>query len=77
MSKKKKSQEEIILSHLKRSPKSGITSMEAFRRYGITRLSGRIYDLKERGYKIVSVKETNKETGSTYARYILKGEVDV
>lgn len=45
-----KSQEAAILKHLE----SGrtITALEAFKLYGCLRLSGRIYDLKEQGYKI-------------------------
>lgn len=46
-----KSQNDIVLEHLKKY--RGITSFEAFSRYGITRLSGRIFDLRSRGYKIV------------------------
>ncbi len=31
---------------------NNITSLEAIEKFGITRLSGRIYDLKERGHMI-------------------------
>lgn len=34
--------------------RGSITSMEAFRKYGITRLSGRIYDLRAKGFNIVT-----------------------
>lgn len=43
---------ERILRHLQ--DYGQITTMEAFNEYGITRLSGRIYDLKADGYKISS-----------------------
>jgi hypothetical protein len=42
-------QNDIVLKHLKRKP---ITSLEAFKLYGITRLASRIHDLKEAGNKI-------------------------
>lgn len=35
-----------------------ITSLEAIRHIGCTRLSGRIFDLKKRGYKISSTMES-------------------
>jgi len=47
------SQNEIVLSHLQTH--KGITSMDAFQKYSITRLSGRIFDLREKGHNIVSV----------------------
>ena len=40
-------QKELIINHLKAN-KNGITSMEAIEKYGATRLSGIIYDLKHR-----------------------------
>lgn len=40
-------QKELIINHLKAN-KKGITSMEAIEKYGATRLSGIIYDLKHR-----------------------------
>lgn len=51
-----------------------ITSMEAFTELGITRLSGRIYDLKQDGHIIKSAMEehVNKAGEKTrYARYSL------
>ena len=56
-----------ILKHLKRRP---ITSMQAFNRYGITRLSGRIYDLRKEGHRITSERVT--KNGATFARYRLE-----
>lgn len=57
-----------------------ITSMEAFRKYGITRLSAVIFDLKnDYGMDIVSgkeyVKDRNKRT-TVIARYYLKEYTD-
>lgn len=61
-----------ILNHLKHD---SITSWEAWEKYHVTRLSARIYDLKQLGYDIRSVREENDETGSHYARYFLLGTV--
>lgn len=47
---KKKSQISEIIHHLRKY--KSITSMEAIKRYGATRLSGIIYVLKERGFGI-------------------------
>lgn len=46
----KESQNNMVLEHMKKF--GGITSMEAIELYGITRLSGRIYDLRHQGYAI-------------------------
>ena len=46
-----------VLEHIKRC--GSITSMEAFRQYGITRLSGRIFDLRRAGYPISMTYENN------------------
>ena len=47
------SQNKQVLHHLMNH--TGITSKEAFENYGITRLSARISDLRERGYEISDV----------------------
>ena len=52
MEKKKLSQEDVIARHLEKH--GSITSMEAFETYRITRLSGRIFDLRQRGMDIVT-----------------------
>lgn len=41
---------EIILRHMQ--DYGSITTFESFIEYGITRLSGRIFDLKKKGYSI-------------------------
>lgn len=48
-----------------------ITSMEAFEKLGITRLSGRIKDLKDQGYRISS---TRRGEVPNYSTYFLEGE---
>lgn len=40
----------LVLKHLQK--KSGITSWDAIENYGITRLSARIYDLRNNGFDI-------------------------
>lgn len=70
------SQNMKILRYMKEHS-HGITSMEAFEKFGITRLSGRIFELKHNGYKIDSLMEEgiNRDGNKTwYARYILKDQ---
>lgn len=51
-----------------------ISSMEAFRELGITRLSARIYDLRRAGYQIDTWRVSKKKNGEEimYFRYYLK-----
>lgn len=63
-----------ILDHLKEY--GSITSMEAFKYYGITRLSARIKELRDKGYNIVTmmIEGENKYGESVrYAKYVWKG----
>ncbi len=56
---------------------NGITTMEAFNVLGITRLSGRIHDLREKGYPIESeMIEVENRYGEKVrcAKYTIKGE---
>lgn len=62
------SQNQTILNHLKTHKQ--ITSWEAIQKYHITRLSARIFDLKEKGYDIRSISERD-ENNNPYARYVL------
>lgn len=65
-------QNETILEHIKKN--GSITSLEAFELYRITRLSGRIHDLRAQGYKITTEKR-KAQNGAMYAVYRLqKGE---
>lgn len=58
-------QKRMVLSDLKRS-KRGITSLKAFEKYGITRLSAVIFELRDEGYDIktdmIAVKNRYGET---------------
>ena len=63
---KKLSQEDVIARHLEQH--GSITSMEAFEQYKITRLSGRIFDLRAKGMDIVTDMVYGKG-GTKYAVY--------
>lgn len=65
-----------ILDHLKKY--GSITSMEAFQYYGITRLSARIKELRDKGYNIVTMMLEGKnryDETIRYAKYVWKGGV--
>ena len=59
MANKRPSQANRLLDYLKKS--GSITTWEAFKELGITRLSARIFEIKERGYLI----KTESITGKT------------
>lgn len=66
------SQEEKVLNHLKAHGE--ITSWTAIMDYGITRLSARIFKLREQGYQIeteIVCKKKGEET-VRFARYTMK-----
>lgn len=66
---------DMIKNHLEKY--HTITSMEAFKRYGITRLSAVIYNLRDAGLKIVTEFETTPNRygkKTTYAVYRLVKE---
>lgn len=54
-----------------------LTSMQAWEKWGVTRLAAIIHNLRKAGYDIETVRvETTTRFGETtnYARYYLKGE---
>lgn len=53
---------------------NGITSMVAFWRFGITRLSAHIFELRKKGYNICTKKEPNKLSDGYHGRYVYLGE---
>ena len=62
-----------VLTHLKE--KGHITSLEAFREYGLTRLSAIIFNLRKDGYNITSDKVGRKNRYGKmvyFAKYILE-----
>lgn len=74
----KLTQTHMVLRHLK-DHKQGLTSWEAIKEYGCTRLSAVIYLLKKRGYNIAkdTVYSRNRYGNPVhFARYYLvKGEI--
>jgi hypothetical protein len=65
-------QAEKILKHLQE--RGGITSMDAFQLYGITRLSARICDLRRQGVQISNQRQKarNRDGETVYFdRYVL------
>lgn len=66
---KKPTQEDMVLDYIKKH--GSITSWEAFMKLNITRLSGRIYDLREQGYDIDMNYETSVN-GTRWGVYTLK-----
>ena len=70
--KPKKDKTSEILKHLK--VKGSITSIDAFKLYGATRLSAIIFNLRKRGYDITTESEECVDRYGhkcTFARYIL------
>ena len=73
--KKAPAQADLILRYMQEH--GSITSLDAIDNlYGVrcTRLSGRIKDLRDAGYNIVTVMEDNPNTGTRYGRYYLQEE---
>ena len=69
-------QNEMVLQYIKDF--GSISSLEAFKDLGITRLSGRIFDLKEMGHNLERKDESSLNRYGkkvTYGRYFLKETV--
>ena len=67
-----KTQTQCVLEHLEK--RGSITSWQAFKRYGVTRLSAIIYVLRGRGYRIITEPfevKTRFGRKSRPAKYIL------
>jgi hypothetical protein len=60
-------QNAMVLDHLTRGP---ITPIDALRLYGCFRLAARIYDLRQLGHDIITLRVLNAE-GNSYAEYHL------
>ena len=70
---RKKTQADRVLEYIKEF--GSITSLEAFRDLGVTRLSARIFELRNRNIEIESTTETNKNRygeNCSYSKYYLK-----
>lgn len=71
----RKTQEERVLDYIEQF--GSITTLDAFKDLAITRLSGKIYELRKKGYPIISVREYSKNRfgePTHYDRYMLKGK---
>lgn len=71
----KKTQAERVLEYIKKF--GSITTLEAFRDLGVTRLSARIFELRARNINIDSTNVTSKNRYGekcTYAKYYLRKE---
>lgn len=69
-------QKERVLEYLEEN--GSITSMEAFSKIGVTRLSAVIFELKRKGYEFDKVTETRKNRfgeKTSYTKYSLKTNV--
>ena len=62
------SQNKLILEYRKIANK--ITPLEALNNFGCFRLSSRIFDLRQRGFNIIT--EKKKVDGKTFAEYSLE-----
>ena len=72
---KRQTKTNYVLSHLEKN--GSITSWDAIQKYGATRLSAIIFNLRKRGYIIETKTELTKDRyGNTcqFANYILKGK---
>lgn len=66
------SQNDMILDYLQKN--GSITQAEAISRFGCYRLGARIWELKQRGHKIIKVLESGRNRfgmPTRYARYAL------
>jgi len=69
-----KTKKQLIKEHL--SFHKTIESMEAFKKYGVTRLSAIIFDLRDEGYKIetkMNTKVDKNGNACNYATYVFRG----
>ena len=62
-------QKEVILKYLQKH--KSITSLQAFKKFNITRLSAVIYQLRDEGYDIETERKINKNTGTSFGYYTL------
>ena len=71
----KRTQADRVLAYIRTF--GSITTLEAFRDLGVTRLSARIYELRARNINIDSTSVTSKNRygeSCTYAKYYLRKE---
>lgn len=66
----RRTQKEIVVKYL-RNHRKGLTSMKAFWLFRMTRLGARIYELRQKGYVIHTIREDNTFIPGQHARYVL------
>lgn len=74
--KRTDSQFTMVLKHLK--VRGSITSLQAIKLYSITRLSGRIYELRNKGYDIVSIPVEGRNIfgkKTEFVKYVLNRKI--
>lgn len=66
-----------VLEYLIQHPE-GLTSMEAFQMFGVTRLAAIIHDLRDKYYidTVMMESQTRFNETARYAKYIYRGERD-
>jgi len=62
-------QQSRILKYMKECPDHSITSMDAFQKFGATRLSAVVFELKKKGYNIVTIDEEGINRYGEAVRY--------
>ena len=71
----KRTQADRVLEYIQKF--GSITTLQAYRDLGVTRLSARIFELRARGLEIYSTNVTSKNRygeNCTYAKYYLRKE---
>lgn len=63
-------QKQLVLNHLRNKQNRGLTSMEAFTQYGITRLAAIIHVLRQSGHNIESEPEYGRNRYGDECRYV-------
>lgn len=71
---------QAILRYMVEHPIEGITSKQAFELFGVTRLSARIFELRNLGYQIDTLMMegiTRFDEPCKYAKYVYKGKPSI
>lgn len=76
-SRKKMTQGEKILAHMRASEDKSITQREAYLDYSIQSFTKRISELRQQGYDIRGLTKKHPTTGQEYTRYYLVEEMAV
>ena len=69
---KKQTQNSLILKHSQENGK--INPLESLNLYGCFRLGARIFNLRQEGHNIETIRKKNGVKGNTFAEYHYKGD---